>query len=133
MRALHGTIGALAVMVAIGAIPAGILLLTDPSGGAIGLPSAVLEGTPFPDFAVPGALLAFVVGGSQIAACVAVFALPRRVGVLGAAAGAVLVGWIVTQVMMIGLVSALQPILLAAGIVELVLGGAALRAARDPR
>ena len=128
MRVVPVLLGGLAAFVAFGAIPAGILLIASPSGAAIGLPIAVLEGTPFPDFALPGALLAIVVGGTQVAAAVAAWAAPRRAGLLAAAAGAVLVGWIAVQVGLIGLISALQPVMLGCGILEIVLGAVAARA-----
>jgi hypothetical protein len=65
---------------------------------------------------VPSLILFGVVGGSLLAAAIAVFAR-ARVARLGAyAAAAVVLGWIAVQLAIIGYVSWMQPVTLAAGV-----------------
>lgn len=77
-------------------------------GGGIGVlfnglgnPQEQLANTPFHDFLIPGLLLTFVVGGSMVAAT---FSLLRRktwAGKAGMIAGAIMLGWIAIEAMMI--------------------------------
>ncbi|MEK5234515.1 hypothetical protein NST99_02200 [Paenibacillus sp. FSL L8-0470] len=46
----------------VGAVGGGLMLLADPSGEMIGMPSSVLERSPFEDFAIPGVLLLVIFG-----------------------------------------------------------------------
>src|SRR5215469_7287707 len=87
--------------------------------GFMNIPLSVLNGTSFVDFTVPALLLGVVVGGSAlVAAAIALFG-PRKLVVFGswrfdalasAAAGCVMVGWMMSEVALIGLGSWLQPI-----------------------
>jgi hypothetical protein len=62
----------------------------------------MLQGTPFSDYTLPGLILAIVVGGSSLVAAATVF-MQREVAVLiSAAAGLVLAGWIVGEVILLG-------------------------------
>lgn len=115
--------------VAVGAIPAGLALVADPSGGAIGLPVALLEGTPFDGFRVPGLALAFLVGGTALAAAVAHVLAWARARELSLLAGVTLVGWIAIQVALVGPVHALQLLYALIGLAEI---GLAVRARAAP-
>jgi hypothetical protein len=93
--------------------------------GFMNIPVHVLTGTPFTDFTVPALILGIVVGGSAlVAAALATFA-PARVGAAAsAAAGFVTVGWMTSEIAMIGLGSWAQVAYLLVGI--LMIGLAAL-------
>ena len=55
----------LLMFLAIGAIPSGLTLVIDPTGKRIGFPPELLEqlqGSPFPDFLIPGAFLFVFLG-----------------------------------------------------------------------
>jgi hypothetical protein len=99
---------AIALFLAVGAIPVGLGFVVRPDGSLIGMPRSVLASTPFTDFMVPGLFLAVAVGGSTLAAAVLVARGARRASFVSLAAGVVVVGWIVVQVWLIGLVSVLQ-------------------------
>ena len=68
-----------------------------------------LEGSPFDDYFLPSLVLFVIVGGSLLAAAIAVFAglgLDRRAAV---AAGVVVLVWIAVETLIIGYVSWMQP------------------------
>lgn len=52
----------LLIILAIGAIPAGLSLIIDPTGAGIGLPLSTLEFSPFRNFLVPGLFLFLILG-----------------------------------------------------------------------
>ena len=99
-----GTVWALMVFLciqALGAIGGGAGLVQDPVEN-IGMPLSMLEGSPFSDFLVPGLILLIVVGLPPL---VAVYGLAgrRRWGRWFAiVAGAGLVIWIITEVVLLG-------------------------------
>jgi hypothetical protein len=107
---------AVSLVVALGAIPVGIGFVLFPDGSMVGLPVELLAGTPFRDFRIPGALLAFAVGGSSLASAVLTARRHRYASETAFLAGTVVVGWIGVQVLLIGLVSALQPMVGALGV-----------------
>lgn len=90
-------------------------------GGAPGVPERWLEGSPFGSYVVPGLILGAGVGGSVAAAAFAVHRRRRHDDLIAAAAALVLVIWILEETLMIGLVSALQPIVLVYACVVFVL------------
>jgi hypothetical protein len=70
--------------------------------GTLGMERSVLDGSPFASFTVPALILGAIVGGSQLAA---LGGLVRRAGwsIVGAgAAGGIMVGWIASEVLLIG-------------------------------
>jgi len=108
--------------------------------GFMNIPLSVLNGTPFADFTVPALLLGIVVGGSALAAAAialfgpgkpAVFGLWRSDTLASATAGCIMVGWMVSEVALIGLGSWLQPTYFAVGLV--MIGMAALLQWAEPR
>jgi peptidoglycan/LPS O-acetylase OafA/YrhL len=102
-----GTVWGLIVLTAIqalGAIPAGIGLVSDPINN-IGMPISILEGSPFNDFLIPGLILLVVLGLFPLAV---VYGLVRRRQWgwwLSLAVGAGVVIWIVTEVAVLGYLS----------------------------
>ena len=62
-------LGAIQAFIGLGALGGGFMLVRDPSGSALELPMSLLEGSPFPDFLIPGMFLFAVNGvGSMIGA-----------------------------------------------------------------
>jgi hypothetical protein len=119
------TLLAIALFLAVGAIPAGVGFALRPDGSLVGMPLAVLAGTPFPDFRLPGFVLALAVGGSTLAASILLALGARRAADLAVVAGAITLGWIAVQLWLIGYVSPLQPLVAMLG---LALMGLAWRA-----
>lgn len=91
-------------------------------GGGIRLPSHWLDGTPFSGYTEPGLILGIVVGGSALVAAAVTRLASREAGALASAiAGAVMVGWIVGEVGLIGYVSWMQPAFFAYGLAMVAL------------
>lgn len=125
---LYVTVGLLA-FVGIGALPAGLAFIVDPSGALLGLPADLLNSPIFPDFLVPGLFLFFVIGiGSLLAAAFLLWrpawGWPNRLNpfrrqqwhwALAFAVGCTLMIWIVVQLFSITLDSFLQPFIFAIG------------------
>ncbi len=89
---------ALQVFATLSAIAGGAALVT----GTIDLPSEWLTNTLFSDYTVPGIILAAVVGGSQFAALLLAFGRREAYLVGSAAAGGILMGWIVGELIIVG-------------------------------
>ena len=89
--------------------------------GAKDVPLQWLSGSPFSDYFLPSLILFVVVGGSCLFATVAV--LKRRLYARRAAiiAACIILGWISTQVWIIGYVSWMQPTIAVIGVVILIL------------
>lgn len=104
------------LFVGINALVAGVLLLWEPGGSALGLTTELLERAPFSDFSGPGLLLAGVVGGSALWA--AARTLARRGPLPSLFAGAVLAGWILVQMALIRPVHPLQILMLALAVAQ---------------
>jgi hypothetical protein len=99
-------------------------------GGGIGLMTGVIEpglsllnGTPFADYTVPGLILG-TAGIVSLVALALVWLASRLTGdFAGAFAGAVTAGWIVGEVILLGVVSwPLQALYLVTGVVAFGLG-----------
>jgi hypothetical protein len=98
--------------------------------GAPGVPAELLMGSPFADFFFPSLILLVAVGGSAALGAAAVFGRWPHARRFSAAAGVVLLGWIATQVAMIGWISWLQPFMAVMATLILVLSAASLGTAR---
>ncbi len=112
--------------------------------GAVGLvvgfmkiPLSVLRGTPFADFTIPALLLGFVVGGNALAAALIALFGPRELAQLEpwrfdalttAAAGCVMLGWMIGEIALIGLGSWLQVAYFIVGLVMIGLASLLQRA-----
>ena len=90
--------------------------------GAKDIPTEWLKGSPFNSYFVPSLILLVIVGGSFLAAAIAVFARLRFDRPLALATAAVVFGWIAVEVAIIGYVSWMQPATVAVGVLVLVLG-----------
>ena len=115
-------LGSLQLFIGMGAVPAGLALMTDPSGASLGMPLVRLEHTPFASYFVPGLALFVVNGVCQIAASIMSFRRAPQSAVAAIALGFFLVLWIVSQVYWIGYQSWLQPAYFLLGILEGLLG-----------
>jgi hypothetical protein len=107
---------------AVSAIGGGIALAT----GTLPVPMSLLRNTPFDSYLVPGLFLGLVVGGSSAMAFVARRRSATRLR-LSAAAGLIMVGWIVGETILIEGFSVLQGLYLAAGVMVVALSGALYR------
>lgn len=116
-RVLHAVLVALELFVAIGAFYGGASMLADPAGSPVGLPApGAMPGLRFASYLVPGVVLLLANGLLPLA--VALGSLTGRRWAIGGhmLAGMMLTGWIAVQVLMLGWISFLQPLMLAFGI-----------------
>jgi hypothetical protein len=115
------------IVVAIGAIPVGILLLMDPGGQKIGTTIAVLRNSPFIDFFFPGLFLLIFLGIGNLSSAIVTFLKIEVAGFLGLVFGLILMVWIVFQIYWIGYNNFLQPLFFILGGIEAVIGYQLLR------
>jgi len=115
-RAVRMTLLLLNLLVGLTAVAGGLALLI----GVVQMPVAWLYGTAFSSYQVPGLILALVVGGSALIAATAVLVESEWDAFASLIAGVILVGWIVCEVVIIGLNSWLQPFYFVLGL--LILG-----------
>lgn len=113
---LHGFVG-------LGAIGGGIALMT----GSSGMPNDYLHGTIFSSYVIPGLALAGLVGGTSLLAAWRMARHGDRALGFSFLASLVLAGWFVVQVLQVGLISWLQPFMMA------MLGAQVVLAARMRR
>jgi hypothetical protein len=116
MPAIRRTLVGLHLFNALSAVGGGIALVA----GGLGVPATLLRHTPFDSFVVPGIFLAAVIGGSSTIGATALLAHWRRAPVTSAAAGAVMVGWILGETLLVEGFSWLQGLYLFTGSIVLV-------------
>jgi len=105
------------VIIGVGAVYGGFGLIVN----GMGMPIAWLDATPFPSWAVPGLLLLVLVAVPMALAAAAELARSRLAYASSAIAGAVLVAWIVAQLLVLRRFFFLQPVLAVAGVAVLAL------------
>ena len=93
--ALHAVLG-------VSAVGAGQALARDPSGGVIGMSKDYLEGSPFPDFLIPGLFLSMVIGTANLASAAMLLKQHRLGPPIRLATGLLLVAWVAIQTGIIG-------------------------------
>lgn len=86
----------------ISGVAGGYGLVADPSGAAVGLPLEWLEGTPFSDYLVPGAILFSVLGVFPLIVAWGLWRRRRWAWYGALMVGAALAVWIIVEIMMIG-------------------------------
>jgi hypothetical protein len=132
--ALRAALVIVDAFVALAAIGGGLALALGMEGGRF--PLAWLEGTPFADYVAPGLILAVAVGGSAAVATVAVVRDARGGGRASVVAGAVLVAWIVGEMLVLTgdgeIMSPTELVFLVTGVVTMTLGAAVARDGRTP-
>lgn len=115
-------LGILQAFIGLGALGGGFMLVRDPSGSALELPMSLLEGSPFPDFLIPGMFLLVVNGvGNMIGAGLS-FTRRRNSQEIAIVLGVILVAWIVIQIVIISSFHWLHVLYFILGVVELGIG-----------
>jgi hypothetical protein len=110
------TIAAL-IWLGIGALAGGIALVTRPDGSNMQFDTAILAGSPFADFLVPGLVLGGLFGVGSLA--VAAMGVRHHVAApfLAFGIGCAQMIWIAVQLAIIGTLSFLHPLMFATGLV----------------
>jgi hypothetical protein len=98
-KALRITIAIITGFIALTAIGGGIALLTGAEGQRF--PLDWLQGTPFKDYTIPALLLTVAVGGSSLLACIAIIRDLKTGMPAALAAGMIMVGFIVIEVLIL--------------------------------
>jgi len=111
----------LVAFTALTALSSGIMMIYDPSGSFFQMSESLLSGTPFKNFLVPGIVLALIVGGTNLAAVVLNLMRNKNRYNWAIAAGVMISGWIVVQMIMISAFSWLQLLYLVIGILTILL------------
>ncbi len=102
--------------VGLGAVAGGIGLIVEAD---LGMDVSLLDGTPFTSFVVPGYILLLVVGGTNALAGALLLIEHEQASSFAFLAGAALTVWIAVQVVMIGMVSILQPAFFTFGLMTM--------------
>ncbi|RYV49563.1 hypothetical protein [Pengzhenrongella frigida] len=123
---MRRTVVGLHLFNAVSAVGGGIALVA----GGLGVPTTLLRHTPFESFVVPGIFLAAIIGGSATIGATALMADWRRATVISAAAGAVMVGWIAGETVLVEGFSWLQGLYLFTGAIAVV---ASIRLSQEER
>ena len=114
-------LGMIQLFVGIGAIPAGFLMIIEPSGIRLGMSVEMLASSHFRNFLIPGIFLFVVNGVFNIIAGILAFLKFRYSGMLGLGLGIALAIWILIQVYSIGLIHFLQPMYFLIGLIEITI------------
>ena len=117
-RPFVATLSGLAVFGALSALLGAVLAIAANGGG---VPVDYLAHGPFTSFRVPGLILGFVVGGTQLAAAVALLAKRRGALVLSAIAGFGMLIWVFAELAIIRQYSWLQTAYFTHGALEVIL------------
>ena len=105
------TVIAIGGVIGIGGLFGGYGLLRDAEG--LGVKESWLEGTPFPDYKVPGVVLLMVVGGGMLVTAASALLRSRFAGLAALAMGLTLLVWGSVETITIGYRGAAQLVLLA--------------------
>jgi hypothetical protein len=123
-RPRYGWIAAVAAaLTGVFAIPVGIMFITDPTGGSMGLPPGWVEATPFGSYLVPGIYLLAMNGAGMLVLAGLIARRHWSAPWLTAILGVGLIIWILVQLLVMPETMILQWIFLATG---LLLGFVAL-------
>lgn len=109
-------VGILLLFVAIGAIPASLLLVTDPSGASLGLPLEWINQSVFGNYLLPGVVLLIVFGLGSLVAAFGVWRRQHWSWQLSILLGVALMIWIVVQYFTIQTFFFLQPVMFITGL-----------------
>ncbi len=125
----------LLVVIGFGGIVSGPMLFLAPDGGLMQMPVDILEGTPFPDYLIPGIILFLFIG---IFPALVGFGLVKQPGWQWAeslnpakgthwswaaswATGIIMLIWIIVETVMLGYISFLQPLIAVWGVLIIAL------------
>ncbi|MBK8610709.1 MAG: hypothetical protein IPL84_12415 [Chitinophagaceae bacterium] len=107
--------------IAVTATLSGLVMITNPGGDLLHLQLGLLKGTPFKDFQLPGILLTAVVGGINLVAVFYNIQRHKNRYNWALAAGFVISGWIIVQLILIQVAHWLHFIYLGMGILIILL------------
>jgi hypothetical protein len=136
-RGLRAAVVVLDAFTALTAVAGGVLLATGREAERFS--TEALRRTPFSDYVVPGWMLGSLVGGTAAVATVATLCSARNGGLASAAAGVVLVGWVVGGELVLDLPHrtttdrVTDAVYLTIGGAMTVLGAALFRSAKRPQ
>ena len=112
--------------IGIGALFGAYGLLADAEG--LGMEEEWLDGSPFPDYRIPGLVLLIVIGGGMLASAVLALVGSPYARVAALAMGTVLALWLIIETVIIGFQTWEQyALLVVCGVVALVLVGVGAR------
>jgi len=115
-------LGILQAFIGVGAAPAGIAMIYNPSGSDLGMTIEMLIISPFADFLIPGIFLLGINGFGSLIGALASFIHHRFAGKMAMGLGIFLILWIVVQVYWLGGIHRLHILYFILGIIELILG-----------
>jgi hypothetical protein len=118
---------ALELFTAFGAIPVGVMFLTDPSGASVGLPQGWIEATVFGSYLIPGLYLLVMNGFAMLAAAALSIVRHRWAPWLTGVLGIGLVIWILVEILILPETMVLTWLFLGTGLVLAVISLAWLR------
>jgi hypothetical protein len=118
---LPNWLGILQVFIGIGAVPAGMLMIINPSGSDLSMTVEMLFNSPFPNFLIPGIFLLGFNGMGSLLGALATFKRYRFASKIAIGLGIFLILWITVQVYWLG-IHWLHILYFILGIIELVLG-----------
>lgn len=117
-------------------VAGGIGLVSDPSGASVGIPVDWLQGSPFPDYLIPGLVLLTVLGAGPLLILAGVWSGREWSGGASILVGLALLVWIGIEILVVGYQPAppLQLVYGTLGVVILALAAApyARSALRNP-
>lgn len=111
-------------ILAVGALAGGAALVARPDGSVMHFDVAILAGSPFPDFLVPGLILGGLFGVGSLVVVALALRNVRIAPFLGFAIGCGQMIWIVVQLAIIREVSFLHPTFFAVGLIVAVASAA---------
>ena len=105
------------IWLGVGALAGGIALVAQPDGSVMHMDTAILAGSPFPDFLVPGLILGVVFGLGSLVVAGMGFRRHPAAPFLAFAIGCGQMIWIVVQLAIIEELSFLHPLMFVTGLV----------------
>lgn len=117
----------LELFTALGAIPVGVMLITDPTGAGVGFPPGWIEATPFGSYLLPGIYLLLMNGIGMLVAAALIVMRHRLAPWVTAVLGTGLAIWILVQLFVMPEVSYLQALFGVIGVVLAAIGVVWLR------
>lgn len=121
MRKATNILGLIQAFVAIGAIPAGLSVIIDPSGSAMGAPLEMLQYSPFQNFLIPGIFLLTFNGIFHAIGAWSSFTKRPYYIKLSLWLGSFLIAWIVVQIYFLRSIHYLHILYLCIGIIEIIM------------
>jgi hypothetical protein len=116
------SLGVFELLVGVGAVLGGGALAATPSGALLGMPLDLLDGTPFHNYLIPGLVLCLVVGGSNVVGGWLALREYRSAAISAVVGGLILIGWITSQIVLIGYRHPIQLVYLLCGALILLVG-----------